>query len=27
LVVCVCVFEFKDAFPDPVDHEDHLKND
>ena len=27
LVVCVCVFEFKDAFPDPVDHEDHLKKD
>jgi hypothetical protein len=27
LVVCVCVFEFKDAFPDPVDQEDHLKKD
>jgi hypothetical protein len=35
LVVCVCVFEFKDAFPDPVDPNnnnsatptDHLKKD
>jgi hypothetical protein len=36
LLVCVCVFEFKDAFPDPVDPNnnnnsatptDHLKKD